>query len=256
MILCGGMGTRLREETDRRPKPMVEIGGRPILWHIMNLYAFHGHRDFVLCLGYKGHQIKDYFLNYEAHQSDLTVELGRQKSVTYHNSHAEAGWRVTLAETGLQTQTGARVKRASRYIEGDRFLLTYGDGVSDLDINALVAFHDAHGTIGTVTGVRPSSRFGELLTEGERVVQFSEKPRTHSGLINGGFFVFDRRILDYLTDDEDCVLEREPLERLAADGQLSVYQHEGFWHCMDTAKDLEHLNGMWGSGRAPWKVWA
>jgi glucose-1-phosphate cytidylyltransferase len=255
MILCGGLGTRMREETEYRPKPMVEIGGRPILWHIMRLYAFHGCRDYVLCLGYKGDQIKSYFLDFEAHQSDVTVELGAPKSITYHGALAEAGWKVTLANTGLQAQTGARVKRAARHLAGDRFLLTYGDGVADIDIPALVRFHEREGTIGTVTGVRPSSRFGELLTDGPRVVRFSEKPRTHAGLINGGFFVFERRFLDYLTEDDECVLERDPLERLAAEGQLSVYQHDGYWQCMDTQKDVQHLNQLWESGHAPWKVW-
>lgn len=254
MILCGGMGTRLREETERRPKPMVEIGGRPILWHIMNLFAAHGHREFVLCLGYKGSQIKDYFLNYEAHQSDFTVELGPHTTIAYHTAHPEAGWRVTLADTGLHTQTGARIKRAARYVDGDRFMMTYGDGLADIDVPALLRFHEAQGTLATVTGVRPSSRFGELIADGPRVREFSEKPRTHAGLINGGFFVFDRPALDYLSDDDGCVLEREPLERLAADGQLSVYHHEGFWQCMDTAKDLQQLNELWQSGRSPWQV--
>jgi glucose-1-phosphate cytidylyltransferase len=255
MILCGGLGTRLREETEYRPKPMVEIGGRPILWHIMNLYAFHGHRDFVLCLGYKGDRIKDYFLNYEAHQFDFTIELGRSRSITYHDSHAEAGWRVTLAETGLMTQTGARIKRASRYVRGDRFLLTYGDGVSNVDITALLAFHRQHGKLATVTGIVPISRFGELLADGDSVVQFNEKARAQTGLVSGGFFVFERAALEYLTDEETCVLEREPLERLASDGQLAVYRHRGFWQCMDTYRDVQHLNQLWDKGQPPWKVW-
>jgi glucose-1-phosphate cytidylyltransferase len=255
MILCGGLGTRLREETEYRPKAMVEIGGRPILWHIMNLYAFHGHRDFVLCLGYKGDRIKDYFLNYEAHQSDFTIELGRSRSITYHDSHAEAGWRVTLAETGLMTQSGARIKRASRYVCGDRFLLTYGDGVSNVDITALLAFHRQHGKLATVTGIVPISRFGELLADGDSVVKFNEKARAQDGLVSGGFFVFERAALEYLTDEETCVLERQPLERLASDGQLAVYRHRGFWQCMDTYRDVQHLNQLWDKGQPPWKVW-
>jgi glucose-1-phosphate cytidylyltransferase len=255
LILCGGMGTRLREETEYRPKPMVEIGGRPILWHIMKSYAAHGFQDFIICLGYKGEMIKEYFLNYEAMNNDFTVELGRPNPVVYHDAHQECGWRVTLVDTGMQTMTGARIKRASRYITGDRFMVTYGDGVSDVDIRELVAFHARTGVAATVTGVHPSSRFGELLVNGDRVQQFSEKPQTHEGLVNGGFFVFDRRVLNYLSDDPGCVLEREPLERLAADGQLSVYRHTGFWQCMDTYRDYQHLNHLWESGDAEWKRW-
>lgn len=255
LILCGGMGTRLREETEYRPKPMVEIGGRPILWHIMKSYAAHGFTDFVLCLGYKGERIKEYFLHYEAMHSDFTVELGRADGPRLHAAHGEGGWRVTLADTGLHTMTGARIKRAARYITGDRFMLTYGDGVSDVDIRGLVEYHARAGTIGAVTGVRPSSRFGELLTDGGRVVQFSEKPQTHEGLVNGGFFVFRREFLDYLDDDPGCVLEKDPLERLAADGQLAVYTHRGFWQCMDTYRDHQLLTHLWDSGEAPWKQW-
>ena len=255
LILCGGMGTRLREETEYRPKPMVEIGGRPILWHIMKGYATRGFTEFVLCLGYKGDRIKEYFLNYEAMNHDLTLELGRQGAVHYHGGHEEDGWRVTLVDTGLQTMTGARIRRAARHLRGDTFMVTYGDGLSDLNVGDLVAFHRRTGAVGTVTGVRPSSRFGELVTVGSRVVQFSEKPRTTEGLINGGFFVFDRRFLDYLSDDPACVLEREPLERLAADGLLQVYRHEGFWQCMDTYRDHQLLTQLWESGQAPWRCW-
>ena len=255
LILCGGMGTRLREETEYRPKPMVEIGGRPILWHIMKCYAAHGFTDFVLCLGYKGETIKEYFLNYEAMNNDFTVELGKPNAVAYYDAHGENGWRVTLVDTGLQTMTGARIKRASRFVSGDRFMVTYGDGVSDVDVRGLVAFHEQAGTLATVTGVHPSSRFGELLVQGDRVEEFSEKPQTHKGLINGGFFVFERKALEYLSDDVDCVLEREPLERLALAGQLSVYQHTGFWQCMDTYRDYQHLNTLWESGGAEWKQW-
>jgi len=255
VILAGGLGTRLAEETTVRPKPMVEIGGHPILWHIMKCYALHGFTDFVICLGYKGERIKEYFLNYEAMNSDFTVELGRRESITFHEGHREPGWRVTLVDTGYQTATGARIKRASRYLTDDRFMLTYGDGVSDLDLRRLLAFHDEQGTLATVTGVRPASRFGELLVNGERVRQFSEKPQTHEGLVNGGFFVLERGALDYVTDDPGCVLEREPLERLAAAGQLSVYRHDGFWQCMDTYRDYQLLNQLWDSGGAKWKQW-
>jgi len=255
VILCGGLGTRLREETEYRPKPMVEIGGRPILWHIMKSYAVHGYAEFIVCLGYKGERIKEYFLNYQPMNNDFTIQLGANQ-MQLHDEHDEGSWRVTLTDTGLQTMTGARLKRASRYLTGDRFMLTYGDGVADVDVRALVAFHERCGTIGAVTGVRPSSRFGELLTDGQqRVMQFSEKPRTHAGLINGGFFVFRREFLDYLSADGDCVLEGEPLERLAAEGQLSVYQHDGFWQCMDTYRDHQLLNQLWSSGQAPWKKW-
>lgn len=254
MILCGGMGTRLREETEYRPKPMVEIGGRPILWHIMKLYASQGFTDFIVCLGYKGDRIKEYFLNYEAMNTDFTIELG-QPRLDYHAEHGEGGWRVTLVDTGIETMTGARVKRAARYLTGDRFMLTYGDGVSDVDVRSLVSFHDRSGAVGAVTGVRPSSRFGELLASGDRVRQFSEKPQTHAGLINGGFFVFTRDILRYLDDDPGCVLEREPLERLAQDNQLAVFEHHGFWQCMDTYRDFQLLNQLWDSGKAPWKRW-
>jgi glucose-1-phosphate cytidylyltransferase len=255
VILAGGMGTRLREETEYRPKPMIEIGGRPILWHIMKLYARAGFRDFIICLGYKADLVKDYFLQYEAMNSDFTIRLGQRATITYHGNHFERDWTVTLADTGLDAMTGARVKRVARYLEGDSFMLTYGDGVADIDIAALVAFHRQSGTIGTVTGVRPTSRFGELMANGDQVVDFNEKPQTHSGLVNGGFFVFDRRFLDYVSDDASCVLEREPLEGLVRDGQLSVYRHPGFWQCMDTYRDYQYLNQLWAAGQAPWKCW-
>ncbi len=243
MILCGGMGTRLRELTDLRPKPMVEVGGRPILWHIMKLYAHYGMTDFVLCLGYKGSTIKEYFLNYEAMNSDFTVELGRRNGVELHGAtHGECGWRVTLAETGERAMTGARIKRAAAYIEGDQtFAVTYGDGVTDADLHAALACHRSHGGLATLTGVRPPSRFGEVAFSGGRVTAFSEKPQVAQGLINGGFFFFERGFLDYLTDDDDCVLERTPLERCAADRQLFVYSHPGYWQCMDTLRDWESL---------------
>lgn len=255
VILCGGMGTRLREETEFRPKPMVDVGGRPILWHIMKIYAHYGFRDFVLCLGYKGDIIKRYFLDYETISNDFTVRLGRGNEVQYHSDHAEDGWAVTLAETGHAAMTGARVKRIAKYIDREEFLLTYGDGVADVDVRRLLSFHCDHGKIGTVTGVRPPSRFGELLTDRERVVEFSEKPLVSQGYINGGFFVFHRRFFDYLSDDDDCVLEREPLEHLAKDGELIMYPHAGYWQCMDTYRDLQVLNEAWQLNRAPWKVW-
>jgi glucose-1-phosphate cytidylyltransferase len=258
VLLCGGMGTRLREHTETRPKPMVEIGGRPILWHIMKTYAHYGLRDFVLCLGYKGHVIKDYFLNFQAMSSDLTVTLGAAQSVEYHNALTEAeDWKVTLADTGEQTQTGGRIAQITRYLDrSDTFAVTYGDGVANIPLADALAFHKAHGGLATVTGVRPPSRYGELLTAGDRVVAFSEKPQTGQGLINGGYFFFEPGFLEYLRPDADCVLEREPLERCAADGQLHVFEHAAFWQCMDTYRDWQRLETMWASDVAPWKVWS
>jgi len=254
VILCGGLGTRLREETEFRPKPMVEVGGRPILWHIMKIYAQHGFKDFVLCLGYRGNMIKDYFLKYEAMNSDFTVCLGALSSIAYHNGHQEQDFRVTLADTGLDTMTGGRVKRVARYLPDDSFLLTYGDGLSDVNIRDVVAFHQSHGKLATVTTVRPVSRFGVLdLSDEGCVANFAEKPQVE-GWINAGFGVFQRQVLEYLTGD-DCILEREPLERLAAEGQLMGYRHSGFFYAMDTYREYEALNKMWNSGDAPWKVW-
>jgi glucose-1-phosphate cytidylyltransferase len=262
VVLCGGMGTRLREETEYRPKPMVSIGGRPVLWHIMKLYSHHGFREFVLCLGYKGELIKEYFYNYEVLNGSFTIELGGRAAVPgtrrleFHDALPEEGWRVTLADTGEQAMTGARLRKAARFLDGDRFLLTYGDGVTDLDIGAVIAFHERHGRIGTVTGVHPPSRFGELVVDDEdRVLSFSEKPQTTESYINGGFFVFERAFLDYLDDDDGCILERRPLERLAADGELRTYVHDGFWACIDTYRDYQRLNEIWAGGRAPWRVW-
>jgi glucose-1-phosphate cytidylyltransferase len=255
VILCGGMGTRLREETEYRPKPMVHIGSRPILWHIMKTYESYGYNDFVICLGYKGNMIKEYFLNYEPMNNDFTVELGNHNSIEYHNNHQEKNWRVTLAHTGEKTQTGARVKKIEKYIDSDMFMLTYGDGVANINIKDLVEYHRSHGKIGTMTGVHPSSRFGEFTIEGNRITQFNEKPQIKEGLINGGYFVFKKEFFDYLNDDEDCILEKEPLENLAKDGELMVYPHEGFWQCVDTYRELEVLNNLWNSSRPPWKVW-
>lgn len=255
LILCGGMGTRLREETEWKPKPLVEIGGKPILWHIMKIYAAHGLNNFILCLGYKGNLIRQYFLNYHLFNSDFTIGLGWQAGVKVLDARAVEDWRVTLVETGEATMTGGRVKRAARYVEGDELLLTYGDGVCDVDIGKLLAFHRAHGKIGTVTGVRPSSRFGELVSESGRVVEFSEKPQIKEGSVNGGFFVFRKEFLELLPQDDACVLEGEPLERLSRAGELMVYKHEGFWQCMDTYRDFQLLNRLWDSGSAAWKKW-
>lgn len=255
VLLCGGLGMRLREETEFRPKPMIEIGGRPIVWHIMKAYAYYGFTDFILCLGYKADVIKRYFLEYELMQNDFTVELGSPNTIAFHSNHLERGWRVTLADTGLHANTGARVKRIERYIDGDHFMLTYGDGIADIDLQALERFHRVHGRIGTVTGVRPSSRFGELVTAGEAVTEFREKPQISEGFINGGFFVFHRRVFEFLDADDGCFLEREPLDRLAKDGELMMYAHDGFWQCLDTPRDLQRLQELWQRGAPPWKVW-
>lgn len=255
VLLCGGLGTRLREETEFRPKPMVEIGGRPILWHIMKSYAHHGFRDFVLCLGYRGNLIKEYFLNYEAMNNDFSICLGQKSQIRYHDQHTEQGFHVTLADTGLHSMTGGRILRARKYLTDDTFLLTYGDGVSDVNIRDLVEFHKAHGKIATVTTVRPVSRFGMLeFGSGCEVRKFTEKP-VSDGWMSAGFFVLDKKVLDYL-DGDDCVFEQEPLACLAADGQLMAYPHEGFFYAMDTYREYQHLNGIWNDGAAPWRVWA
>jgi len=268
VILCGGMGTRLREETEYRPKPLVEIGGKPILWHIMKIYAYYGFKDFVLCLGYKGKMIKDYFLNYEIMNSDFTLKL-ESNDINFHNTYKEKDWVITFAETGKSAMTGARIKRIEKYIDTELFMLTYGDGVADINIKKLLEFHKSHGKIGTITGVNPSSRFGELVISGNQVKEFSEKPQVKNGFINGGFFIFDKRVFNYLEDNDDCTFEKKPLENLASDGELIIYRHKGFWQCMDTYRDLQLLNNLWsGQERGkelhfdsikrmepPWKVW-
>lgn len=253
VLLAGGLGTRLREETEYRPKPMVEVGGRPILWHIMKLFAHYGNDEFVVCTGYKSDFIKDYFLNYEARNNDVTVHLGSRDPLVYHGAHEDTDWTVTVAFTGELTMTGGRVKRASKYFDGERFMCTYGDGLADVDVQALLAFHESHGKLATVTTVRPPSRFGVMDIEDDaRVARFREKPQA-DGWVNAGYFVFEPGVLDYL--DDDCVLEREPLQRLAADDQLMAYKHEGFFQPMDTLRESTMLNEMWSSGSAPWKVW-
>lgn len=254
VILCGGLGTRLREETEYRPKPMVNVGNRPILWHIMKSYAAHGHKEFILCLGYKGEVIREFFLNYLSMTSDLTLKLGRSPSVEYHTAHAEEDWTVTLVETGLKTMTGGRLKRVLPHIRGEDFLLTYGDGLTDSDINASVAFHKKHGGLATLTAILPENRFGHLGIEGTCVRSFQEKPQSRDEFVNGGYFVMNRGIGDYLDGDE-CVLEKEPLTSLAAEGKLHAFQHRGFWQCMDNYREYEMLNRLWESGTAPWKVW-
>lgn len=253
-ILAGGFGTRLSEETYLRPKPMVEIGPHPILWHIMKIYSHRGYNNFIILLGYKGYMIKEYFSNYFLHRSDLTIDLKNQK-LTFHKNTCEP-WRVTLVDTGLNTMTGGRIKRIRDFIGKKTFLLTYGDGVADIDIDELVKFHYACGKYATVTAVKPSSKFGSLaLEESEgKVKRFSEKLEEGEAWINGGFFVLEPEVFDYIRDDSTA-WEREPLERLAEDGQLVAYKHRGFWRCMDTLRDKEELTTAWDIGKAPWKVW-
>jgi glucose-1-phosphate cytidylyltransferase len=252
-VLCGGLGTRLKEQTELLPKPMVAVGSRPMVWHIMQSYARHGFRRFVLCVGYKAEVLKSYFLNYASMNSDFTVEL-RTNHLTVHAIEHEQDWEVTLADTGALTMTGARVARAAgRYLgDAEHFAVTYGDGLTDADLAAELAFHLAHGRLGTVLGVNPPSRFGEIVLEGDRVRRFEEKPQFADEWINGGYFLFRRGFLPYLSPEESCVLERAPLVRLAADGELAMFRHTGFWACMDTQRDLDELNRIWASGKAPW----
>jgi len=256
VILCGGLGTRLKEETEIKPKPMVTIGDKPILWHIMKIYAHYGFKDFILCLGYKGGVIKEYFLNYDILNSDFTIKLGQKKTVTVHNTSDESDWSVTLADTGVSALKGARLKKIEKYIKEDSFMVTYGDGVGNINVNKLLDFHRSHGKIATVTGVRAPSRFGELQVKGMQALIFAEKPQSSSGgLINGGFFIFNKVFFDYLTSDDSCDFEKGPLEKIANEGQLMVYTHEGDWACMDTLRDVEYLNGLWQNNEAFWKVW-
>lgn len=257
VILCGGFGTRIRDVTEDIPKPMIPIGGYPILWHIMKYYAHWGHKDFILCLGYKGYMIKDFFLNYEAYTKDLTISIGSRSSVQYHDGKESDDWTITLAETGRNAMTGARVKRVKKYLQGEEnFMLTYGDGVSNVDLDALVDFHKSHGKILTVTGVRPPGRFGEMMIgDSGQVRAFNEKPQASGGWINGGFFVCRQELFDYLSDREDLVFEREPINKLVKDGQMMVYEHDGFWYPMDTSREYILLNGYFERGEAPWMIW-
>lgn len=257
VILCGGYGTRIRDVADDLPKPMIPIGGFPILWHLMKYYASYQHNEFVLCLGYKGQVIKDFFLNYESHTRDCTVTLGVAKSVEFHTNHKELDWRVTLAETGLQTMTGGRVSKIRAYIGSDEnFFLTYGDGVSNIDLDALLAFHQHHGKILTVSGVRPPGRFGELVGDKDGLVtEFNEKPQATGGRISGGFFVCRKELFDFLDPREDLVFEQETMKYLVRDHQLAVYEHNDFWQCMDTYRDWQLLNSLIEKGQAPWMIW-
>ena len=252
VILAGGLGTRISEETDRLPKPMVDIGGKPILWHIMKGYAHHGIKDFVICLGYKGNVIKEYFTNYSRYMSDLTVNL-KNGTITVHQNQAE-DWNITLVDTGIDTMTGGRLKRVKKYLGNETFFLTYGDGVSDIDIKKLLAFHKKHGKKATVTAITPPGRFGVLDSKGDRVLGFAEKIDNKDARINGGFFVLEPGVIDLIKDDS-TVWEKAPLERLAKKGELMAYRHDGFWMAMDTLRDKRALEDLWESKKAPWAVW-
>lgn len=252
VILAGGLGTRISEETILRPKPMVEIGGRPVLWHIMKTYAHHGITDFIVCLGYKGYLIKEYFANYFLHMSDVTFDLARN-AMEVHEMHAEP-WRVTLVDTGEQTQTGGRLKRIRHHLDGEVFCLTYGDGVGNVDIRGAIDFHQRHGKLATITAVQAPGRFGALQVKGNQVLAFREKADGDEAWINGGFFVLSRPVIEYIEGD-DVVWEHGPLERLAAEGQLEAFRHPGFWHPMDTIRDKNFLESLWTGGKAPWRTW-
>jgi len=255
VILCGGLGTRLREETEYRPKPMVPVGGRPILWHIMKHYASFGHKEFILCLGYKGEVIKDFFRNYHWNTSDVTIKLGANAEPVYHNAHDEEDWTVTMVETGEKTMTGGRLGRVLPFIEEEEFLLTYGDGVTDVSIAKVVDYHRAKGADVTLTAVRPGGRFGELGLDEGMVTSFMEKPEDSPAYINGGFFVMKKAAIKGLIPGDDCILERGPLETLSKTGRLAAYTHDGFWQCMDNVNEMAMLNTLWNSGKAPWKSW-
>lgn len=256
VILCGGQGTRLREETERVPKPLVDIGGRPILWHIMKLYEHYGARRFILCLGYKSWHIKEFFLTYREHLSDLVLQPGDESGPRFLNDLGKEQWTVTCAETGLLTGTGARLRRVRDYLDTDTFMFTYGDGIGSVDLARLLAFHHEQGLVGTVTGVHPSSRYGEMRVAETMVHEFNEKPTHPEGFVSGGFFVFRKEVLDYLDDDPELMLEHHPLRNLARDKQLAVFSHEGFWKGMDTYRDYLELNQLWDAGDPPWKVWS
>jgi len=256
VILCGGRGMRLHEETEFKPKPLVAIGGKPILWHIMKIYSHYGHRDFILCLGYKGQMIKDYFLNFDETHNNFTLKLGpSQKQITYHNKKSVDDWNITFVDTGLDTNTGGRIARIKDFLGRDEdFFLTYGDGVADININALSEYHKKAGGIATLSGVRPLTPFGVIEPVGGLVKNFTEKPQAR-GFVSGGFFVCNKKLFNYLAPDESCVFEQEPLRKLAAEGALAVYEHQGFWHCLDTYKHLEDLNDFYKQGKRPWMVW-
>lgn len=252
VILAGGYGTRISEETTLRPKPMIEVGGKPILWHILKIYSSHGVNDFIICCGYKGYLIKEYFANYGLHSSDVTFDM-RKNAMTVHQNSAEP-WSVTLVDTGEETATGGRLKRVRQYIGDEDFCFTYGDGVSNVNVTDLIAFHRKHGAAATITATQPPGRFGVLTIDRQKITSFNEKPPEGGGFINGGYFVLSNKVMDYIQGDS-TVWEREPLERLAADGNLAAFVHTGFWQPLDTMRDKVLLNELWTSGKAPWKVW-
>lgn len=256
IILCGGKGSRLSEETILKPKPMIEIGGKPILWHIMKHYSYYGYHRFILALGCKGEYVKNYFYNYRIFSNDFTIEMHPEKEPQIHGLSDESHWEITLVDTGLNTLKGGRIKRLERYVKSDNFHLTYGDGVSNVNLNELDRFHMKHGNVGTITGVHPPSRFGEMVIEGDNVIHFEEKPQLSTGIINGGFFVFNRKFFDYLTSDDKCDFEFGPLQKIASEKELKVFKHDGFWQCMDTIRERDYLNSLWESGLPPWKIWA
>ena len=255
VILCGGVGTRIKEETEFKPKPIVKIGDKPIIWHIMKIYAYYGYKDFILALGYKGEMIKEYFYHYQIMNNNFTINLGNKNKIEIHNENNVEDWNITMVDTGKDALKGARLKRVQEFINDDIFMMTYGDGIADIDIDELVTFHKNHKRLATVTGVSPKMRFGELYTREDGSVNFCEKPDNAPNIINGGFFVFKRTIFDYLEDKDSCDLEYGPLEKIAQNGQLMVYKHRWFWHCMDNIRDMESLNQIWASGNAPWKIW-
>ena len=254
IILAGGWGTRLGQQSEEIPKPMVPIGNRPILWHIMKIYSHYGFNDFIISCGVKAHVIKNYFANYESFNKDFTIDISNQK-IKYHSNHDEKNWKVTLIDTGLNTLKGARIKRVEKYLDDDINMITYGDGVSDINIKKLVEFHKSHEKIITITGVHPPARFGELIEKEGQVVSFEEKSQTSIGLINGGFMVFNKKLLDYLTEDGYCDLEKGPLEKLTREGEVMVYKHTGNWECMDHERDVVHLNKLWNDNNAFWEIW-
>ena len=255
VIMCGGKGVRLSEETINKPKPMVEIGGKPILWHIMKMYSHYGYNKFILALGYRGDYIKKYFYDYRITSSDFTLLMHPNHSPVIHNILEDSDWEVTFVDTGLETLKGGRIKRIEKYIKSENFHLTYGDGLANVNINKLFDFHISHGAIGTVTAVRPPSRFGEINLSGNKVITFEEKPQLETGFINGGFFVFKKEFFDYLTPNVDCDFEFGPLQKLAQEGKLYAYQHEKFWQCMDNVRERDYLNKLWDENKAEWRVW-
>ncbi|MHA1491983.1 MAG: glucose-1-phosphate cytidylyltransferase [Promethearchaeota archaeon] len=254
IILAGGWGTRLGHLTELIPKPMVKIGNKPILWHIMKIYSYYGYNDFIICLGVKADIIKDFFYHLEMKTSDFTINLSN-KNIQFHNKNDKENWKVTLIDTGLNTLKGARIKKVEKYLDSDTNMVTYGDGVADINLRELIAFHKSHGKIVTITGVHAPSRFGEIIQKDGKVISFKEKPQTSVGLINGGFMVFNKSFLDYLTPDENCDLERDALEKLTNEGEVMVYHHKGNWECMDHERDVIYLNNLWRNNKAFWKVW-